>query len=61
MKCAACGYEGKFDLLTTEQTMYATGSMSRISSPWGVTIDGKYSYLFACPKCGTVRVEVEDE
>ena len=54
MKCAACGYEGKW------QTFIAMGS--------GIqkTLDNNnikyipYS-IYACPKCGTVRIDKEEK
>lgn len=47
MKCAACGYEGEFREDETRGQL--------------VVIDGEWEVrsFFACPKCGTVKVEPE--
>jgi predicted RNA-binding Zn-ribbon protein involved in translation (DUF1610 family) len=47
MKCAACGYEGEF---------------SYIGDVYNVSLNpSKYYELYACPECGTVRIDKEKD
>ena len=49
MKCAACGYEGEFN------KTWLYGFITPIGSPIPV-----WAILYACPKCGTVRIDKEN-
>ncbi|GHT52897.1 hypothetical protein FACS1894106_2590 [Spirochaetia bacterium] len=52
MKCAACGYEGEYFL-----PMELKPVQSKEGNQWDTDFKG----VFACPECGTLKVDMEEQ
>ena len=57
MTCAACGYEAKVDFW---HMAYPDPNSTEIFMYDPLTWNEYKTFVYACPKCGTVRIEEVD-
>ncbi len=55
MKCV-CGYEGE-DFIKLESRERVEANIVYI---FALVVDGKRKQVYACPKCGTLKIEIKE-